>query len=156
MSSNLTGYSSDKWVWNWSLPDGVSVDFDGLSKGSFATETLTTSTFTHKELLNGDGVRSFSVGSSGTMAFLVDQNSGLHVVLNSIYVQDRGNRKMAGTLTGTLVGPFGVAKKYFYRGAYIMTLPAETHADVSNDVTWTLQFTACEKTYPEANAVIAS
>lgn len=154
--STLAHYSSDKWEWIWSLPDGESLSFEGLSRGSFAVESLATATYSHKELLNGDGVRTFVAGSSGTLSFLVDQNTALHKALIALYVQDRNTRKVAGTLTGTLIGPFGIAKKYFYRGAYIMTLPTESHADTSQDATWVMQFTSHAKTIPVDSDVLVA
>jgi len=152
------GYKSDDWSFIWSLPGGRSVDIGaGLSKGSFAVEAPASSTNVHKTLLNGDGVRSSQAGLDGTLTFLVDQNTIQHRELVGVYYLDRKSGNEIGTITATLVGPAGILKKYYFRGSYIMTLPGETHAETSNDVSWVFQYTSAEKTYPtDGNAVISS
>lgn len=153
--SNLTHYSSDGWKIVWTLPDGVTVDFaEGLSKGSFVAEARATPTYTHKPLLNGDGVRSYSADTSGTVTFLVDQSSKLHQRLLEIYYTDRESRNQAGTITCTLLGPSGNVRQKFYRAAYIMSSPDESDGDVSADVSWVFGVTAIEKTYPQNNNAI--
>ena len=139
-------YSIDHVEANWF---GLSLK-EGYAVGSAITEARTTPSWTNKPTGQGKVVRVYNPDRSGTISFLIDQESQTQANLTALAITDRVSRNVVGTM---VVWDTTSGDIFYYKNAYIATDPDMVRATDSSVFTWVFNFESVEHVPPTAAAL---
>jgi len=129
----LRAYSPDLVSLTW-----LGLDLsEGLAQGAFISVTRNAPTWTQKPDGVGGVVRMFNPDTSGEVAVLIDQESGVNQALVALATADRFVRSAVAPL---ILIDNSAREIITFSGSYISTIPDPQRGTASTILTWIFNF----------------